>query len=485
MNSQWLKLSKTARQAVSQGNYSYAETTWMAALQEAEDFASTDDRLIQTLDGLTEAFRKQGKFRQAEKYARRLLDICRELNGNDHLKSAVAAHNLAIIYHMQQKYGQAEPLYKQALTIKTRILGPSEPAVIQLLHSYSELLKMTHRDAEAENLIRCAQSANPSSETIGSKRVTSLINQAPSWSRQSPSDAPPQASAIKQPIKTVKPTHQAKLSQSGAPIVHSSAVHESITPLPTPFPVSEKTWEDLQQAAEGAFAAGQIDSALELWNQAILIAETYPASDSRLARSLDRIGEVFFSIEKYGQAEMSWWRSLQIKQAVLGNFHPAVAQTTNYLAKLHYLLGRYSEAETYAKRCIEVYQRCLGREHSTVATCRHNLASLYHIQGRYADAEDQYKIALQLRTKLLGLQHPDTLSITKSYADLLKTLGREAEAQHLNSTSNGFVSGSWKAIVVPENQALLNPADVCMFCGARLEGLSTCSACQTRRGMPF
>lgn len=453
MNSQWIKLFQAAGQAASQGNYSYAETTLLAALQEAEDFAPTDERLVQTLEQLTEAFRKQGKFRQAEMPARRLLEIFRQVNGNDHFKSAVASHKLAIVYHMQQKYGQAEPLYKHALTIKTKTLGQSAPEVIQLLHSYSDLLKKTHRDAQAENLIKCARaSADLSNHPTSSKSVTSLVNQTPLWSPA---------------IVTEEALEPVTVSQS----MKSSYVNQHsgfITPLPskaTSRPTRQETWEELQTAAEAALVSGHVERALELWNQAILAAESYPASDSRLARSLDRVGEIFFNTENYVQAEIAWWRSLQIKQGILGNFHPAVAHTTNFLAKLHYLLGRYSESESFAKKCLNIYQRCLGREHPTVATCRHNLASLYHIQGRYADAEEQYKSALEIRRKVLGIQNPETISLSRSYADLLKTLGRDAEAQHLNSTSNGLVSGSWKAIAIPDDHALVNTDDISMLCG--------------------
>lgn len=473
MNSQWLKLFQAAGQAASQGNYSYTETTLLAALQEAEDFAPADERLVQTLEQLTEAFRKQGKFRQAEMPARRLLEISRQVNGTDHLKSAVASHNLAIIYHMQQKYGQAEPLYKHALTVKTKTLGQTEPEVIQLLYSYSELLKKTHRDAQAENLIKCARaSTDLSNQPKASKLVASLVNQAPLWSPAIVTEEALEPVTVSQSMKS----SYANQRSSFIPSLPNQATSEA---------TRQETWEELQTAAEAVLACGDVERALELWNQALLAAEAYPANDSRLARSLDRVGEIYFNTEKYDKAEITWWRSLQIKQGILGNFHPAVAHTTNFLAKLHYLLGRYSESESFAKKCLNIYQRCLGREHPTVATCRHNLASLYHIQGRYADAEEQYKSALEIRRKVLGIQNPETISLSKNYADLLKTLGRDAEAQHLNSTSNGLVSGSWKAIGIPDDQALVNTDDVCMFCGLVLNGLNSCSACQTHRGKPL
>ncbi|MDP3506882.1 MAG: tetratricopeptide repeat protein [Candidatus Melainabacteria bacterium] len=473
MNPHWMKLSQTAAQAASKGNYDCAEATWLAALQETEDFAVNDQRLVQTLEGLSEAYRKQGKFRQAEKPARRLLEISRQVHGNDHIKSAVASHNLAIIYHMQQKYGQAEPLYKHALTIKTKILGAADPDVIQLLYSYSELLKKTYRDDQAENLTRCARASEDMSVNAKASRLAaSMVRQAPVWSQN------PATREVSHMVSANQSVNSSNYDQVDGFDGRSSA-------QVTAELKRQETWEELKESAEAALAAGQVDRALAIWNRAILTAEKFESTDSRLAQSLDRVGEIFFNSEKFEPAEVVWWRALQIKQGVLGNFHPAVARTTNYLAKLHYLLGRYAEAESFALKCLNIYQRSLGREHPTVATCMHNLASLYHIQGRYAEAEERYKGALAIRKKVLGLQNPETLSLTKSYADLLKTLGRDAEAHHLNSTSNGFVSGSWKALVVPDDQALTKTADICMFCGVTLRGLNSCSACQTHRGKPF
>ncbi len=479
MGNDWRKLCETARQASVAANFSYAETLWVAALQEAEEFGESDERLIQTLEGLAEAYRKQGKFRQAEKPARQVLETYRQLHGNDHLRTAMAAHNLAAIYHMQQKYGQAEPLYKHALTVKTKLQGAREPEVIQLLLSYSDLLQKTHREAEAENLIKCAQAAT-GVESPKKQPSTASIH-AQIWAHNSQAsqeilqDLTPKPEALTRPSLKVRANKPIEEPQNTV-----------VSPTPTPMASETKQpWEDLQETADLAFSRGEVDAALSIWNQAVNVAEQFPTRDSRLARSLDRVGEILFGIEKYGQAEMAWWRSLQIKLGVLGTFHPAVAYTANNLAKLHYLLGRYSEAESYTIKCRHIYQRCYGSEHLSVATCTHNLASLYHIQGRYVEAEEQYKSALRMRTKLLGKENPETISITKSYADLLTTLGRNAEAYELNSMATGLVSGSWKAIIIPKNQQLAEADDTCMFCGADLKGQKTCPACETGRGTPF
>ena len=65
MDNDWGRFILQAKKASSAGNYAYAETIWTAALQEAEDFGESDERLVQTLEGLADAYTKQGKYRHA------------------------------------------------------------------------------------------------------------------------------------------------------------------------------------------------------------------------------------------------------------------------------------------------------------------------------------------------------------------------------------------------------------------------------------
>ncbi|HNB15654.1 MAG TPA: tetratricopeptide repeat protein [Candidatus Obscuribacter sp.] len=558
MDNDWGRFILQAKKASSAGNYAYAETIWTAALQEAEDFGESDERLVQTLEGLADAYTKQGKYRHAEKPGRQILEISTRLYGNEDLRVANSAHNLAGIFHMQQKFGQAEPLYKMALSLKTKLLGAGHGDVIRLLQAYSDLLQKTHREAEAENLLRCAQlpagtaraegrpgenlpaagqpamaagSSQPALNTSASMSGLKPPPLPPTMPHYAP-PAPPQmraagpANAPNNQTSTtgpqqVVPTVQQSGSQSAgsmtgtqvsanygqqSPILASSynqstganeatldlsPVSQTAGEAPPPqyapgsperLALAEKTWSEFQIAAEAALSAGKAERSLELWFQAISVAEEFPARDSRLARSLDRAGEILSRLEKYGQAEMVWGRSLQIKRSILGTYHPAVAFTANHLAGLHYLMGRYSEAEFYAMKCLEIYRHCNGAQHPNVALCLHNLACLYHVQGRYKEAEQNYRASLDIRKKVLGAEHPDTKSVTKSFADLLKTLGRDEEANELNSAASGFLTGSWKAIAIPVDQSLSLRDDSCSKCGADMKGQLKCPSCKTTRG---
>ncbi len=68
-------------------NYPEAEKQWSAALKEAEGFGPQDPRLATTLN------------------------------------------NLAGLYQAQGRYAEAEPLYKRALAIIEKALGPEHPPV--------------------------------------------------------------------------------------------------------------------------------------------------------------------------------------------------------------------------------------------------------------------------------------------------------------------------------------------------------------------
>ena len=52
----------------------------------------------------------------------------------------------------QGRYGEAEPLYKGALAIWEKTVGPEHPQVATNLENYAALLHKTGREAEAEEM---------------------------------------------------------------------------------------------------------------------------------------------------------------------------------------------------------------------------------------------------------------------------------------------------------------------------------------------
>ena len=74
---------------------------------------------------------------------------------------AATLNNLAERYKEEGRYADAEPLYKRALAIREKALGPDHPAVAQLLNNLADLYTAQGRYADAEPLYKRALTSTP------------------------------------------------------------------------------------------------------------------------------------------------------------------------------------------------------------------------------------------------------------------------------------------------------------------------------------
>ena len=62
---------------------------------------------------------------------------------------AASLNTLAVLYYLQGKYAEAEPLYKRELVLYQKTLGPEHPDMPKVLENMAELYKKTGREDEA------------------------------------------------------------------------------------------------------------------------------------------------------------------------------------------------------------------------------------------------------------------------------------------------------------------------------------------------
>ena len=74
--------------------------------------------------------------------------------GNPLLLSSL--YSLANFYEQQGEFEKAEAQYKRALSIKEKASGPEHPDVAIILNKYAAMLRVAHRDEEADNLSKRA-----------------------------------------------------------------------------------------------------------------------------------------------------------------------------------------------------------------------------------------------------------------------------------------------------------------------------------------
>lgn len=106
----WDRYNVGGQQAMTQGKWSDAENSFKMALQEAEKLGLNDSKLPQSLNNLANCYRQQGKFTDAE------------------------------------------PLYKRALELKTKQVGPFSNELVSIMENYAKMLRASGREQDAAKL---------------------------------------------------------------------------------------------------------------------------------------------------------------------------------------------------------------------------------------------------------------------------------------------------------------------------------------------
>jgi tetratricopeptide (TPR) repeat protein len=68
----------------------------------------------------------------------------------EHPDVATSLNNLALLYDVQGKYTEAEPLYRRSLTILENVLVPSHPIVATVCENLADCLRKLGKANEAE-----------------------------------------------------------------------------------------------------------------------------------------------------------------------------------------------------------------------------------------------------------------------------------------------------------------------------------------------
>ncbi len=106
-----------------------------------------------SLGRLANLYYDQGRYGQAEPIYLQALQLRRSLLGETHPDVATSLNNLAGLYDSQGRYEEAEPLYLQALQLRRSLLGETHPDVATSLNNLAVLYANQGRFAEAEPLL--------------------------------------------------------------------------------------------------------------------------------------------------------------------------------------------------------------------------------------------------------------------------------------------------------------------------------------------
>ena len=147
----------------------------------AELLKSSDalEEYADSLDRLARTYEIQGRYGEAEPLYVQALEIRQAELGDRHPDTATSLNNLAGLYRSQGRYGEAEPLFVQALEICKAELGDRHPDTATSLNNLAGLYDSQGRYGEAEPLF--VQALEISKAELGDRHpdtATSLFNLA-------------------------------------------------------------------------------------------------------------------------------------------------------------------------------------------------------------------------------------------------------------------------------------------------------------------
>jgi tetratricopeptide (TPR) repeat protein len=197
--------------------------------------------------------------------------------------------------------------------------------------------------------------------------------------------------------------------------------------------VPGRRWSEYDGLADQAFARGNLDEAIALWQTALkLLAKTEVASASvsRVA-ILERLACAYYDTGSIEEAEVFLKRAAVAISNVYGSHHVKMGGCLNNLAGIHYRQRRYVESECVAHSVLAIYENQWGKNHPQVASALHNLGMIDHALGKYAHSERCYRRAYRIRSTAFGAFHPLSVKVILNYSALLEATGRVEEAEAL------------------------------------------------------
>jgi tetratricopeptide (TPR) repeat protein/transcriptional regulator with XRE-family HTH domain len=150
-----------------------------------------------------------------------------------------------------------------------------------------------------------------------------------------------------------------------------------------------------------------------------------------LATLLNRAGTYLDARAQFGLARPLLERALAVRERVLGDGHPDVAESLNNLAGLSSHTGDLAGALRLYERALAMRERAMGPDHPATATSLNDMAVILHRQGELIAARALYERALSIDERALGPDHIHTAMDLNNLARLLKELREPAAARSL------------------------------------------------------
>ena len=145
-------------------------------LRRSSEYGSDRLEIVPSLENAAELYRAQGLYAEAEPLYKRALAIRDRMLGPNHPEVAKSLNRLGSLFYAQGRYPEAEPIYKRALAIREAALAQSPGDVADTLNNLAVVYRAQRRLAEAEALLKRALSIAEGARGANDPRIGTFLN---------------------------------------------------------------------------------------------------------------------------------------------------------------------------------------------------------------------------------------------------------------------------------------------------------------------
>jgi tetratricopeptide (TPR) repeat protein len=179
--------------------------------------------------------------------------------------------------------------------------------------------------------------------------------------------------------------------------------------------------------------------------RALAIAEAQRMMET--AEGATVLGNLGAIVEMQGEtADAKKWlgRALEIRERLLGEGHPQVAETLNDLALAYSMEGRFDTARGLYRRALAILEAQPDAK-GTLAAVLNNLGKMEGQEGRLKEAEGILRRSVRESERVFGERHANTAAGLVSLAEVLRLRHHYREAEEVLHRAEGINAVSFGA----------------------------------------
>jgi len=350
-----------------------------------ENFGAGSIEFAKSLLGRARIYMGKGDMQNAEMAmldGRKLLD---SLNLKETEEYGFFSYGLCTYYHRIQKFSTAEQYCLDGLTVREKVLGPTNPETAISNNSLGVLYRAMGQYEKAEQYTIVAKNnlaeGNHKSHNYYTIVVNNLANLYAELGKYDKAEL------------LLNEAIELKASSAGR---KSADYARSISNLGLLFQNQ-----------------GKYDQAKPLFTEASdIVKNIYGDNHEEYAKYLGTEAILYCILNDYAKAEPMLIEAIKITANTVGKENTSYAFTINNLANLYMQNGYYEKAEPMYVQHNEIFLKILGNQHPSYALGLGNLGLLYNILGRYEESEP---LAIQAKEICLKAYGQDNITTAFMY----------------------------------------------------------------------